>query len=112
MSGAVSMLWLLAAIGAALLGCAYLALSQDKHRRSVLARGAKPPAVSTMRLFGWVLVMASLMLCVAGDGAGFAALLWPLIVGGAAVVIAIVLAYRPIWLRTLVAGAGGARNGT
>ncbi len=86
---------------AALLGCAALALSQARHWKAVNAVAAPPPRA--LRLAGWALITASLACCIACDGASFAALLWPLLVGGAALVVAAALTWRPAFLRPLAA---------
>ncbi len=86
---------------AALLGCAALALSQARHWKAVAAGAAPPPRA--LRLLGWALVTASLACCIACDGASFAALMWPLLIGGAALGVAAVLTWRPALLRPLAA---------
>ncbi len=86
---------------AALLGCAALALSQERHWKAVAMRASPPPRA--VRPLGWALVTASLACCIACDGASFAALLWPLLVGGAALGVAAALTWRPALLRPITA---------
>jgi hypothetical protein len=93
---------------AALLGCAALALSQARHWKAVAIRASPPPRA--VRLSGWVLLIASLVCCIACDGASFAALLWPLLVGGAALVVAAALTWRPSLLRPLAAAFARRRS--
>ncbi len=102
MIGFKSALMLFVAMCLALLGCGYLALSQAKHRKIVMMPAADRPITNVARSLGWVFIAASVLPCVMRDGFGFAALLWPLIVATAALVIALVLAYRPRILRILI----------
>lgn len=98
----ISVLSLLTAIGLALLGCGYLALSQPKHSKAILNTNANPAFHNFARLLGWLFVAAGFISCVIRDGWGFAVLTWSLAVPSAAMMIALLLAYRPEWLRPLV----------
>ena len=83
----------------ALLGGVFLALSQARNWRTVM--GA-PPVKFTSRAasgIGWVFVLLSLVVCVVRDGWGFAAILWPMLLGSASGIIALILAFRPASLR-------------
>lgn len=92
MSFLLGFLLLALAVLAALIGCAWLALSQSRHWRTVIGVG-KAHAVT--RPVGWGLIGLSLIFCAARDGASFAALLWPLLLAGAAFTVAMTLAYNP-----------------
>jgi hypothetical protein len=89
----------LAAAFTAWLGCACLALSQERHWKAVT--GGAPPRTKSLRITGWLLVAASLALCIARDGGSFAALMWPLLLAGGALATAALLTWRPAWLRPL-----------
>ncbi|WP_425408162.1 DUF3325 domain-containing protein [Hyphococcus sp.] len=102
----ISILSLLAAIGLALLGCGYIALSQSKHSKAVLNTNANPALRIFTRLLGWSFIAASFVPCVIRDGWGFAVLTWSLVVPSAAMIISLLLAYRPAWLRAVY------KNGT
>jgi hypothetical protein len=95
----VSAALLLAAALAAWLGCAGLALSQHRHWKAVT--GGAPPRRMSARIAGWVLVVASLGLCIARDGGSFAALTWPLLLAGSALATAALLSWCPALLRPL-----------
>lgn len=80
-------------------GCALLALSQQRNWRTVTGdKKANPPNVAAL---GWMFVSAALIPCVLRDGGSFAALLWPLLFAAGAMVVAMTLAYRPRWLLPL-----------
>lgn len=97
----ISILLLLAAIGLALLGCGYLALSQPKHSKAVLNVDANSASHNFARLLGWTFIAASIVPCVIRDGWGFAVLTWSLVVPSAAMIISLLLAYRPELLRSI-----------
>lgn len=90
---------LLGALLAALLGCALLALSQRRHWRAV-TRSQSEPGRRPQRL-GSLLLMASIVLTILRDGVSFAALFSPLLIGFAALVIAILLTWVPGVLRPI-----------
>ena len=106
MSPLAHALLLVAAGTLSLAGCALLALSQTRNWRTVIGQGAPPPV---MRRLGWICVGLALVVCVIRDGGSFAALLWPLLLAGGAFAVAMMLAYRPDWLRPL-AGRSAART--
>ncbi|PCD04216.1 hypothetical protein COC42_07975 [Sphingomonas spermidinifaciens] len=89
----------LGALLSALTGCALLALSQARHWQAVT--GSLSVARPGPRRSGYVLVATSLLLTVLLDGAGFAALFWPLLSGAAVLATAAVLAISPGLLRPL-----------
>ena len=96
MSLVLSILLLAVAAICAFIGCACLALSQPRNWRTVMGKGQAHQAT---RPTGWGLVGLSLIFCVARDGGSFAALLWPLLLAGAAFLVAMVLTYRSRWLK-------------
>lgn len=82
-------------------GCVLLALSQRRNWRLVSDdKRGKPPRTAAI---GWSLVLLGLPPCILRDGGSFAALLWPLVFAAAAIGVAMVLAYRPSWLRFVAA---------
>ena len=91
---------LLAACLLAGLGFAGLALSQDRHtarvHRSNRPEGHIPYA---QRAISLIAIGLSLPACVAAHGASFGGLLWALLLPAAAMTVALVLSYRPHWLR-------------
>lgn len=95
--------WILAGAAlASVVGFAWLALAMDTHWQQVHGQAAKP-ALSRrlLRVFGALLLAASLALCLLADHASMAVLVWVMLLAGAAVLIAFVLAWRPRWLRPL-----------
>lgn len=105
MSTVVATLWLVSAALLSLMGCVLLALSQPRNWRRVLGdRKAESPKTATA---GWLFVGAALLPCVLRDGGSFAALLWPLTFAFGAAATAMVLTFRPQWLRSLARRIGG-----
>jgi hypothetical protein len=95
--------WVLA--GAALapvLGFAWLALAMDTHWQQVHGQAATSTLCRRLlRVLGSLLLAASLLLCLQADHASMAVLVWAMLLAGAAALIALVLAWRPHWLRLL-----------
>jgi hypothetical protein len=94
-----------------LAGFAVLALAQQRHRERVRA-GSGPAAHAALRVVGGSgLALASLALCIAGEGVAFGALAWIVLLGLAALAIALCLAWCPLLLRPLLPGRpGGGRT--
>lgn len=97
----MSTVLLLIGAGSAFLGCGYLALSQTKHCKVILGRDDTPARKRFYRWVGWTLIAAGYAPCAMRDGAGFAVLLWPLLIAAATLSVAMIIAYRPTWLRFL-----------
>lgn len=89
----------LAGLMAAWLGFALLALSQERHLSRVDPSNSHP-ALSrpAQRAIGFIAIGASLVCCIAGQGASFGTLLWVLSLSAAAMAIALTLTWRPHWL--------------
>lgn len=98
MSFAGGLVWLGLAALSALIGCALLALRQQRNWRIVVGEGAARNGTAAS---GWSLIGLSFAFCVIRDGGSFAALLWPLLLAGAAFAVAMLLAYRARWLKPL-----------
>lgn len=92
-------LWVLTGLMAAWLGFALLALSQERHFFRVYQSNVHP-ALSrrAQRAIGFIAIGASLVCCIAGQGASFGSLLWVLSLSAAATAIALTLTWRPHWL--------------
>lgn len=91
--------------GAALLlvvALGWLALAMDSHWEQVHGQAGPPPTQrKRLRLFGSLLLLTSLLLCLRADHASMAVLVWAMLAAGGVVVIAFVLSWRPRWLRAL-----------
>lgn len=95
-------LLLLAACLLALLGFALLALSQERHFEHVFKKNRPIALVSiTHRAIYLIAISLSLPLCIASQGASFGSLLWVMLVCAAAMAVALLLTWRPGWLRGL-----------
>lgn len=92
------------AILTAWIGGALLALSQARNWRAVTRAAHTPSAVRAARAMGWLLVIVSFALCVLRDGWSFAAILWPFVLALAASLVAMILSFRPQWMKPLVVG--------
>lgn len=99
----LAFLLLALALAAACVGGAALALSQARNWRSVVPAPHTKAVARAAHVSGWSFWLVSLAACVARDGWGFAALLWPLALAAGASCIALVLAFRPGWMRPLAA---------
>jgi hypothetical protein len=81
-----------------LLGLACLGLAQDKHWRAVKIRSQRQSWVTPM---GWGCLALSLLLAWAYQGAAFGSLIWLLLLPPSGYSLALMLAWRPQWLRPL-----------
>lgn len=85
------------------LGFALLALSQDRHWQRAGGGMACPPRlVLPLRVVGYLLLFAALVLALVRDGAGFGSLLWGTMLTVGAVAVVCTLAWRAHWLRPFV----------
>lgn len=88
---------------AALVGMGWLALSLKAHWRQVAAdRPYGGPAVFTLRLAGAGALFISLLMCLWVDHPSMAALVWVMLLAGAAFSVALLLAWRAHWLAPLL----------
>lgn len=92
---------LLGVFTSACLGFALLALSQQRHWCRVAATDPPHSGNWIRRLTGAVLLAISLVLALLRDGPSFGALLWATAISVAALVVTLMLGWRPRWLRPL-----------
>lgn len=96
--------WLAIAALATLLGMGLLALSLDVHWRQIVEakheRASTAPS-SRLRSIGAVSLAAALFFCLVADHASMAVLVWVMLLAASAVVIAMLLTWRPQWLHPL-----------
>jgi len=85
------------------LGMGWLALSMSPHWQQV--RATASPPVKTLRGLAVAALSVSLLLCLWGDHPSIAVLVWVMVVSGSAFAVAMLLAWRPRWLRPLVVWA-------
>jgi len=78
-----------------LLACASLALGLPRNWKLVTGEPLAEPVQAIVRRTGWAVLFLALLICVVGDGGGFAALIWPLLFALAAFVTAMALSFRP-----------------
>lgn len=95
-------LYLLLAVFTSTIGMGWLALSQTRNWRKVTTAPASEGVILRLRIGGWIWVIGALVFCALRDGGSFAALLWPLLLGLAAINVAMALSYRPTFLRALI----------
>ena len=101
----MSHLLLLCACLAALSGLVALALSQERHWKSTGMTGT-PPAVQ-LRHTGKVFLAASAVFTFVRDGVSFGMLIWPLLVGGMALLYPPILTWHPRLFRPVAKAARG-----
>jgi hypothetical protein len=92
------------ALAACFLGLAWLALAMDVHWQQV--RGSAAPAAGTarlLRIMGGLALAVSVVLCFVADHASMAPLVWVMALAGGALLIALILAWKPRVLLPLVA---------
>lgn len=93
---------LLAALVCSGLGLAWLALAMDVHWQQVF--GPRPQSRRTVVILRGLAVLAlagSLALCLRADRASIAALVWPMSLAAAALVVIFTLSWRPRCLAPL-----------
>ncbi len=97
---------LLAALACSGLGLAWLALAMDVHWRQVF--GSRPQSratVVTLRGLAVLALAGSLALCLRADHASMAALVGPMSLVAAALMVIFTLSWRPHWLAPLAGRA-------
>ncbi len=106
MTGPAAIAFFILATAFAFIGAASLALSQDRHWRAVAPKGSRAPGF--LRPAGWCFTFACLVACIARDGGSFAALIWPILMAAACLVVAMSLAYFPAPLMRVATTLAGA----
>lgn len=98
-------LWLAAALVASIAGMGWLALAMAPHWTRVCRDAPLTPRrTATLRTVGAAALFASLLLCLRADHASMAALVWVMALTLGALAVAVLLAWRPRWLRALLPG--------
>lgn len=88
----------------AVIGLAWFAFAMERHWRQVF--DGVPLAATTsrrLRLAGGSALLGSLVVCLARDHASMASLVFVMFLATAAALVALLLAWRPHWLRPLLA---------
>lgn len=98
MSPAISLALLAFASLLSIIGVAAVALSQERNWRNI---GVSKAPATWVRPLGWGLIFFALVPCIIRDGFSFTALVWPMLLAAAALVIGMVLAYKPAVMRIL-----------
>ncbi len=89
--------YLTAAALLSLVGMAWLALSMDVHWAQVkqIPLADSQPPRTVLKLLGYLALVASLVVCLIADRPSIAALVWIMLMVGAAVAVALLLANKP-----------------
>lgn len=96
-------LLLVVAFACSVCGMAWFALAMRTHWGQVRGTGTLAAgAVRKLRGLGAAALLGSLALCLTADHVSMAALVWVMMLSLSAVLLALVLAYRPASLRFLV----------
>lgn len=85
----------------ALIGCALLAVSQERNSRKVQGEPMQKKSAKIARSAGCAVLCAAFVFCLISEGVSFAVLLWPLLLTVGAFLTTMVLAYRPSLLKPL-----------
>lgn len=96
-----SALWLILACLLMLVGMIWLALAKPVHWQQVLGKGGSSdqhPAPA-LRRAGIISLVLSALACLAADHASMAVLVWIMLLALATFIVAMLLAWRPHWLR-------------
>lgn len=90
-------LWLLSAAALGVVGMAWLALAMEVHWGQVMPRPADGAATlrRTLRALGAAALGLSLLACLRADRASMAVLVWLMLLAGAALTVALLLARCP-----------------
>jgi hypothetical protein len=81
---------------------AWLALAMKVHWRQARGdREQRPTATRSLRVAGAASLAASLVLCLSADHPTLASLVWIMMLSASALIVAMLLAYRPHWLSHL-----------
>lgn len=96
---------LLAATASAWLGMAWLALAMEVHWEQVQGMAPTSPGrARALRIAGSLALVVSLGLCLKADHASMAFLVWIMVLAFAVFTVAMLLAWRPGWLRIVPVG--------
>jgi hypothetical protein len=95
-------LWLTLAVLTCFTGFAWLALAMEVHWRQVRNTPPQARPVRTLRVLGAVALAVSLAACLQADHPGMAALVWVMLLAAGAKTVALMLTWRPHWLRLFV----------
>lgn len=111
MHESASAAWLLgAALLAGVAGMGWLALAMPTHAQQVWGAAASPATARILRVLGALGLVAALALCLVVDHASMAVLVWVMALAGAALVVALTLAWRARWLGLLAPWVQGRRR--
>lgn len=96
---------LLLALGVAsgFIGMGWLALSMSQHWQQV--QDTSLPPAKLLRALAAVALLTSLFLCLWVDHPSIAVLVWVMVISASAFLVAMLLAWRPRWLKPLVSWA-------
>lgn len=103
MSDHSATLWLILASALTFKAMVLFSLSLKAHWKQVLSAvrnsTAGKPHSQRLKACGWLLLVLSGAACLRADHASMAVLVWILLISAAAFIVAMILAYRPSWLR-------------
>jgi hypothetical protein len=97
--------WLLAvSFACAFCGMSWLALAMEVHWSQVRGATRRPTASCRLRVAGAAALVVSLVVCLIADHPSMASLVWVMMASASALIVAMLLAYRPRWLSWLLGG--------
>ena len=84
-------------------GLTWFAFALERHWRQIFETAPLAPSTSRrLRLAGSAALVGSLLACLRTDHATMASLVFVMLLAAAAVLVAMLLAWRPHWLRPLL----------
>ena len=91
-------LWLISAIIITGMAMGWMALSKPTHWKQVEKNA---PAVTRLRVAGWIALLLSAICSLKADHASMAVLVWLMLISAASISTGMVLSMKPSWLRIL-----------
>lgn len=95
----MSLILLVLSVLLSLIGCIYLSYSQEKHAKKIFGKDAPLLQSVHQQRWGWGSLILSLLCQSLSSTMDFAIILWPIFFGANAFIVAMLIAFRPEWLR-------------
>lgn len=83
------------------LSCICLALGQKKYAKEIFGRSAQLPKSVICKRWAWGFLWLSLLCSLLSERVDFVIVLWPMLFGIDALVVALLITFRPEWLRVM-----------
>lgn len=84
-----------------LMSCVCFVFGQRKHALAIFGRQAQLPPAEVCHRWAWSLLLLSLVCLLISESGDFVLILWPMIFGASALLVALLIAFDPARLRNL-----------